>query len=685
MVRALGDVRDVIAGVLDDIGAISTSPAVMAELLGDLKRAESVLAAKLRAQVTKHGGALDDRFGGAQAVAVHGQVQLAISAIQKMVTGRTAKQAANAIRAGVARTVTTMEGLEKRFTGIVTPLRLREAAELSRVSNQAKGMWARQFPTSVDRYGDKMLGDLEDIMRAGILAGSSMDDIIGALTGHGGPRGKVSLAAVITPNGVLRVREADIPEGLFVRNKYWAERLVRTEMLKAYNGARQAALESAHGDHPGMKRKILATLDKRTGHDSIAVHGQVRGIKENFVDGAGRSYLYPPARPNDRETVIPWKDEWDDSAQHMSEWEKVCIGEGDAEMEERLFKTMEAIAKGQTRRSKSKGEREIAPSGKASPPKPAAVKTPMEQPKVQTWNERLEADYKSRLSYRSGSMYFDGMEVGKLHAVDGRYKAHALVRGGGGETVGEYDTETEARDAMIAYWNKRASAAAGKVQRWKLSDYETAARRGDYPRMRALARGLLHENGVTPRDAILSNFADEMYISPKSQMPEALAVHHWDGKIGLREDTYHQARTDMQEHLRVVVHEELHGSTAYTSSGFYARHGAAIEEVSVEMAARKVSAKAMGKEPNYNYGSYQPAVEEVFRIISQEVVKVDRHHSSATDRGVLADVGIKMRGDKARKVSWPDEILDQFVRGLRVPEEARARIRQRIAVEVRLR
>ena len=69
-------------------------------------------------------------------------------------------------------------------------------------------------------------------------------------------------------------------------------------------------------EFPEMKKKILAHFDSRTAEDSIAVHGQVRNVSgagSLFRDGAGREYEHPPARPNDRETVIPWMDEWEDT------------------------------------------------------------------------------------------------------------------------------------------------------------------------------------------------------------------------------------------------------------------------------------------------------------------------------------------------------------------------------------
>lgn len=59
-------------------------------------------------------------------------------------------------------------------------------------------------------------------------------------------------------------------------------------------------------DASDLKKSAIATFDARTSYDSYPVHGQVRELDEMFEDGAGRRYLHPPGRPNDREKEIPW-------------------------------------------------------------------------------------------------------------------------------------------------------------------------------------------------------------------------------------------------------------------------------------------------------------------------------------------------------------------------------------------
>lgn len=118
------------------------------------------------------------------------------------------------------------------------------------------------------------------------------------------------------------------------RERWKADRIVRTELSDAYNGTHLQGLRVARDEY-GLKPKksAIATFDGRTARDSYPVHGQVRELEENFTDGAGRSYLHPPGRPNDREKEIPWFDTSDDL--------KVTREEG-IERAERLRKAQES-------------------------------------------------------------------------------------------------------------------------------------------------------------------------------------------------------------------------------------------------------------------------------------------------------------------------------------------------------
>lgn len=258
------------------------------------------------------------RFTDAQAMAYQKQIDVSIRYVKKRLLGLTDKRARAAIQTSVRSTTKELGQLNRMFTGVVTPLRLREAAVQAGITTRVVQSRIGQSATSVDRYGAHMEADFRTIMRKGMLQGVSQSQMVDALVGHGGPRGeKVSISARKDPvtGKVVRLREEAIPEGLFTRKRYWAERVVRTEVAHSQNEARlQTITRSKETDFPDMGKKILAMMDIRTAMDSIGVHGQVRPTDGLFQDGAGRQYLRPPARPNDRETIVPWRLSWEETA-----------------------------------------------------------------------------------------------------------------------------------------------------------------------------------------------------------------------------------------------------------------------------------------------------------------------------------------------------------------------------------
>ena len=223
----------------------------------------------------------------------------------KRLAGFTHEQAKKAVKKGVIGTAKLAAKLEKQFTGISRPLNIEQAAVLSPLINQTQSSLLSRNASSVQRYGKAMVADFERVMRQGFVEGLSNQQVISRMV-MTGSMGGIKAAK-------LHAKEPKYfpaPTG-FVKKQYWAERIVRTETAYAYNKANHATLkETKAQDFPDMQKKILATFDSRTAPDSIAVHGQIREVDEYFMDGAGREYMHPPGRPNDRETVVPWRPEW---------------------------------------------------------------------------------------------------------------------------------------------------------------------------------------------------------------------------------------------------------------------------------------------------------------------------------------------------------------------------------------
>lgn len=110
-----------------------------------------------------------------------------------------------------------------------------------------------------------------------------------------------------TAEMVMAVRKASI----FLKGspRWMAERVVRTELMGAYNRAAVSSIQYANRQLGDVVKVLVMIDDERTAADSYAVNGEVRRPEELFDTWQGRM-MNPPARPNDRETVVPHRMSW---------------------------------------------------------------------------------------------------------------------------------------------------------------------------------------------------------------------------------------------------------------------------------------------------------------------------------------------------------------------------------------
>lgn len=272
--------------------------------LGILTEADQILSQRLHGLVKKGGGP-KVRFSEAHALLWRRQIQITQDYLNERLQGHTHAQATKAVAASVASTVKLAKKLEKQFTGILRPLALDDQAMQDHITRGTGASLLRKHQASVRRYGTMMITDFERVLRSSLLAGLNQHQTISRIVSTGKLGG-------VSAGRLHDAEPAYFPEPTsYLRRRYWAERIVRTESAHAYNAGGLATIQTAKvTDFPDMQKKIVATFDWRTAPDSIAVHGQIKPVADMFVDGAGRHYLHPPARPNDREVVIPWRPHW---------------------------------------------------------------------------------------------------------------------------------------------------------------------------------------------------------------------------------------------------------------------------------------------------------------------------------------------------------------------------------------
>ncbi len=274
------------------------------QLVRILKDAEQELAKKL----INKSDSPDSTFTVANARAYQAEIKSTLAFVEARASGLSISSSHKAAENAYKDTTSMISDFESQFGKNARPtLRLESVASMDHVLNKSDRVLLRRNKNSFRRYGDALTKEFEHVLQVGQATGMSNSEIIDKLITKAAIK---NIDAEYLHKGMPQ--SFPKPTGI-VRKQYWAERIVRTEIANAQNDTNLRSMKEAKREFPDIKKKMQAILDNRTAADSIAVHGQVRDLDENFVDGAGREYLKPPARPNDRETIIPWRDEWDET------------------------------------------------------------------------------------------------------------------------------------------------------------------------------------------------------------------------------------------------------------------------------------------------------------------------------------------------------------------------------------
>lgn len=196
-----------------------------------------------------------------------------------------------------------VQALSKAFTGVVRPVKIAQAAALA----DANSLLIPRHRNSANRYGTQITEDFRHQLAIGVAKGESFEELTNRLVRHGGPRGFVSLRGTLGEPGAIGEQ---IAEGLFVRYRHWAERVVRTEVMDAYNTHHAVALADLERRDPGYSKRWDAFFDRRTCPVCKAFDGVVLAVDAEFAPGVPR----PPAHPNDRCRLTAWRKEWAEAA-----------------------------------------------------------------------------------------------------------------------------------------------------------------------------------------------------------------------------------------------------------------------------------------------------------------------------------------------------------------------------------
>jgi hypothetical protein len=180
--------------------------------------------------------------------------------------------------------------------GLVVMPQIDTAAILARGE---RVLW-KQHARSAARYAGNVGDDIRHLFAVGLAKHETFEQLVTRLRRVGGGRGV----------GLAGDASGEIADGLFRRYKFQADRLVRTELMHAYNVQHSDAIEAVNelrpeDEDPWLRRwdaaadVVTCPLCKELDHTVTTIEGVFRyGIKN------------PPAHPHCRCVVLAWLARW---------------------------------------------------------------------------------------------------------------------------------------------------------------------------------------------------------------------------------------------------------------------------------------------------------------------------------------------------------------------------------------
>jgi hypothetical protein len=268
-----------VQGVIEDIAyeAAVLPERYVRSLAPIMRQAQGELAGDLRVWLASHAKDGNERFTAQRYRQALLQLGHAMDTLGNRLGGKDGALAATLKAQGAGAGALALSHLEQEVAGFsavfghsVRPLQLPQAAIL------AKGdkLLIPRYRNSAARYGKAMTDDIRRELAVGVIRGETFDELTTRLVKMRGPRGLVSLRGL---QGSPGAHHEVIAEGLFVRYRGWAERIVRTEAMNAYNEHAQNGLAQLEREDPGWVQKWDATVDARGCEICRGLHGATIG------------------------------------------------------------------------------------------------------------------------------------------------------------------------------------------------------------------------------------------------------------------------------------------------------------------------------------------------------------------------------------------------------------------------
>ncbi len=225
------------------------------------------------------------------------QLRVGVRELTEQIGASVALKAREAQVESLRTLVSNIQQADQLAVGMAPTLPLEEAAVFYGVLQGVDPSLSRAYQTTMQTYGQQTIGKIELELGSMLASGASTYDTINSVT------------------------------AIIAAERWRAERIVRTEVMHAYNAAHERGIIEASRVLPMLFARWTENIDDATGQgydnrvapDSYALHGQLArpsGLytmpPANRVSAKlwGKQFRFPPNRPNDRATLVPWRPEW---------------------------------------------------------------------------------------------------------------------------------------------------------------------------------------------------------------------------------------------------------------------------------------------------------------------------------------------------------------------------------------
>lgn len=240
-----------------------------------------------RARLELHGRLVElpgDKFSAQQVRMALVQVQASLRELLRALYEKRKTDMDDLLGRSIRQTLREIAHHETKFAEAQGRIQARALRKLA----SPRGLLLHQYQVSLQAYGQQTIGDIQRRLAVHAVKKSTVREMANDIAGR-------------------------LPTRALQGARWKAERIVRTELIAALNTGHQAALEEAAEFLPDLQRQWDAALDARTSDVCRTLNGQVRALDQPWKY-SGRLIAHPPAHPNCRSRITPWRADWMEEA-----------------------------------------------------------------------------------------------------------------------------------------------------------------------------------------------------------------------------------------------------------------------------------------------------------------------------------------------------------------------------------